>query len=267
MDISKPDPPSLTEPMFLVLVVLVLLASGCGTYRAAEPSPPGAQEARHFAETRERTLESGYLLFLPESYAPEGDTLWPLIVHLHGGGGRGADPERLRVYPLAARVDEEPDFPFVVLSPQCPPGRPGPLGDLWTEHAELVLAMIDRVVEEHRIDPDRIYLVGHSMGGYGTWYLGHRAPERFAALAPVAGPGATWWTYRIAEAGIPVWVFHGERDDAVPIAEAERMVAALEEAGGDVRFTRYPEGGHVLREPWQGDELYDWLLSHRRPGS
>jgi predicted peptidase len=129
----------------------------------------------------------------------------------------------------------------------------------------LMAPSIERVVAEHRIDPDRIHLLGHSMGGYGSWYLAHRAPERFASVVPISGTGAPWWTYRIAEAGIPAWVFHGEKDDAVPIAEAERMVTALEEAGGEVRFTRYPEGGHVLREPVEGDELFEWLLRQRRP--
>jgi predicted peptidase len=252
-----------------LVTAFALLAWGCGAHRGvAPPAPdvaPGVQAARHFTETRERTLESGYLLFLPEGYERDGDALWPLIVHLHGGGGRGDDPERLRIYPLAARVDREPDFPFAVLTPQCPAGRPGPLGDLWTEHADLVLAILERVVAEHRIDPDRIHLLGHSMGGYGSWYLAHRAPERFASVVPISGTGAPWWTYRIAEAGIPTWVFHGEKDDAVPIAEAERMVTALEEAGGEVRFTRYPEGGHVLREPVEGDELFEWLLRQRRP--
>lgn len=251
-------------------ILLTLLVGGCGPLPGAAPRP-GAQVVRHFVQPLERTLESDYLLFLPRGYERDGDELWPLIVHLHGGGGRGTDPERLRVYPLVERLDGEPDFPFAVLTPQCPPGRPGrpdsQLGDLWTEHADLVLAILDRVVAEHRIDPARVYLVGQSMGGYGTWYLAHRAPERFAAIAPVSGPGVTWWTYRIAEAGLPAWVFHGERDDAVPIAEAERMVAALESVGGDVRFTRYPEGGHALREPFEGDALFDWFLSHRKPGS
>lgn len=261
----------IASPLFLVFLALALGAGGCGAHPGpvssrAEPQP-GAQAARHFAQVQERTLEAPYLLFLPATYEATGEALWPMIVHLHGGGGRGTDPERLRVYPLVQRIDEEPGFPFVVLTPQCPLGRPGPFGDLWTEHAELVLATLDRVIAQHRIDPNRIYLLGHSMGGYGSWYLAHRAPERFAAIAPISGLGATWWTYRIAEAGIPVWVFHGEQDEVVPISEAERMVTALEEAGGEVRFTRYPDGGHVLREPIRGDALFEWLLSHRKRGS
>ncbi len=255
----------------LLIAVLVGWAGGCTepeetTDTASSPTTEqaGSQVALRFSQPQDRTLETNYLLFLPSSYAQDTERSWPLVVHLHGGGARGTDPEKLRAYPLVQRLDEEPDFPFVVVTPQCPPGRPGPLGDLWTEHSDLVLAILDEVVETHRIDPERIYLIGHSMGGYGAWYLGHRASERFAAIAPMSCPGVTWWAYRIAEADVPVWVFHGEDDEAVPIAESERMVATIRNAGGTVRFTRYPERGHVIREPFEGDELFEWLVTHRR---
>lgn len=256
------------------IVLIPVVAGGCGVEREVASSAPatdaavvgeaGSQVAARFSQRVEQSLESNYLLFLPRAYDESSEATWPLIVHLHGGGGRGTDPERLYNYPLVQRLDTEPDFPFAVVTPQCPPGRPGPLGDLWTEHSDLVLAILDEVVGSHRIDADRVYLLGHSMGGYGAWYLAHRAPERFAAVAPMSGPAVTWWAYRIAGARLPVWVFHGERDEAVPIAESERMVAALRDAGGEVQFTRYPEGGHAIREPFEGDALFDWLLSQRR---
>jgi len=249
-----------------LVVLLVLAAGGCRT-PVAHDARAGHQVVRSFSQSRDRTLETHYLLFLPKDYGREDGETWPLIVYLHGGGGRGTDPERLRIYPMIARLDEEPDFPFVVVTPQCPPGRDGPLGDLWTEHADLVLAILDEVLDDYRVDPDRVYLMGHSMGGYGTWYLAHRAPERFAAIAPMSGPGVAWWAYRIADARIPVWVFHGALDDAVPVAESEKMVSALRDLGDDVRFTRYPDKGHVYFEPFEGDELFDWFLSHRRSGS
>jgi predicted peptidase len=126
----------------------------------------------------------------------------------------------------------------------------------------MVDALIESVLAEHRIDPDRIVVMGHSMGGYGAYYLAHRYPKRFAAVVPIAAPGVAWWTYRPVE--VPFWVFHGEQDEAVPIAEAEKMVATLEEIGADVRFTRYPEGGHVLREPFDDEDLFAWLLEQRR---
>jgi predicted peptidase len=214
--------PSARRNLILLMAIAALAAAGCGPREREAASAAaatagaggraGSQVVQRFSARVERRLESNYLLFLPASYDEEAERSWPLILHLHGGGGRGTDPERLRRYPLVQRVEREPDFPFAVVTPQCPPGRPGPLGDTWTEHAELVLAILDEVLAENRIDEDRVYLVGHSMGGYGAWYLAHRAPERFAAVAPMSGPGVPWWTYRIAEAGLPVWVFHGELD-------------------------------------------------------
>lgn len=249
----------------LILCTLVLVLSACD--RATDAEPAGAasgQRAHVFRQTVTRTLEANYLLYLPKSYA-EDDRRWPLLVYLHGGGGVGDDVGRLAHYPLVRRLESEEDFPFVVVTPQCPEGERvghGPLGETWTEHAELVMALIDELLATHRLDRDRVVLVGHSMGGYGAWYLAHRYPDRFAAVAPMSGPGVAWWTYRPRD--VPFWVFHGARDEAVPVEESERMVEALEEIGGEVRFTRYPEGGHAIREPFDGDELYRWLLEQRQ---
>ena len=137
------------------------------------------------------------------------------------------------------------------------------MGDTWSEHAEMVDALIENVLAGYRIDPDRVVVMGHSMGGYGAYYLAHRYPWRFAAVVPIAAPGVTWWTYRPVD--VPFWVFHGEQDEVVPIAEAEKMVATLKEIGAEVRFTRYPESGHILREPFHDEELFAWLLEQRRP--
>ena len=252
--------------LLLAVVSLFLLAACAAKNSTAPPAEtdPGQHPLR-FETTVTKTLETNYLLYLPESYGDD-DRLWPLLVHLHGGGGVGDDVSRLSHYPLVERLEREPDFPFVVVTPQCPMGERmghGPIGDTWTEHADLVDALIDELLAGYRIDPDRVVLVGHSMGGYGAWYLAHRYPRRFAAVAPMSGPGVSWWTYRPRD--VPFWVFHGAQDEAVPVEESEEMVRTLEEIGGDVRFTRYPEGGHAIREPFDGDELYDWLLEQRRP--
>lgn len=252
---------SLRASLLLAAVAPVI---GAAQQPARTTSPPSGQHAHRFESTIEKRLETSYLLYLPESYGKD-DRRWPLLVYLHGGGGSGTEVERLARYPLVQRLEEEPDFPFVVVTPQCPAGLltgHGPMGDTWSEHADLVDALIEELLGAYRLDPDRVVLVGHSMGGYGAWYLAHRFPLRFAAVAPMSGPGVTWWTYRAK--GVPFWVFHGEQDEAVPIAESEAMVRALEEIGGNVRFTRYPDGGHAIREPFDGDELYDWLLEQRR---
>jgi predicted peptidase len=106
-----------------------------------------------------------YLLFLPGGYEKNISTHWPLILYLHGGSLRGTDVESVRKLGLPHKVETEPNFPFVVVSPQCPPG------EIWTD-VEALNALLDRVQNNYRIDADRIYVTGHSMGGRGALYLG-----------------------------------------------------------------------------------------------
>jgi predicted peptidase len=104
------------------------------------------------------------------------------------------------------------------------------------------------------------------MGGSGTWNLAAHYPERFAAVAPICGRGMTHWTWALLKT--PLWVFHGAKDDVVPIEESQRMVEALQKGGGNVKFTVYPDAGHdAWTQTYENEELYRWFLEHRRPGS
>lgn len=237
-------------------------ASTPSTKSVAEAGQPiTGQHPYVFERTLTRSVRAPYLLYFPESYGSD-ERLWPLLVHLHGGGGRGSDLSALEHYPMVQRLEKEPDFPFVVVSPQCPWGDVELGGETWSEHADVVAALIQDLIDRYAIDPDRVYLIGHSMGGYGTWYIAHRYPRLFAAIAPMCGPAVIWWAYRARN--IPTWVWHGALDDAVPVSESEKMVAFLRELGADVRFTRIEDGIHPIREPFDGDELFDWLLEQRR---
>ena len=123
--------------------------------------------------------------------------------------------------------------------------------------------LIPAVAGQYPIDEDRIYLTGISMGGYGTWMTAIHYPDRFAAIAPICGGGEPGEASALLD--VPVWTFHGAKDPVVPVSETEKMVQALKKAGGDVRFTLYPEGGHdVWTETYNNEELYTWLLSHTR---
>jgi len=113
-----------------------------------------------FGATIPHRAHLSHLVFVPASYATTPETHWPLILYLHGGSLRGDDVEWLRTVGLPHRLESEPDFPFVVVSPQCP------AGEIWTD-AEAIDALLDRVVYDYRIDPQRIYITGHSMGGRG----------------------------------------------------------------------------------------------------
>jgi predicted peptidase len=204
---------------------------------------------------QKRSLQ--YLLYLPEGYDAKSNKKWPLILFLHGSGERGDD---LKVVenngPPMLIARKKKKFPFIVVCPQCPNDS------RWSGlQLELLNALLDEVASGYRIDEQRIYLTGLSMGGFGTWRLAMAYPDRFAAIAPVCGGGDPDQAPEVAH--LPTWVFHGAKDDVVSIENSKRMVDALKKAGGNVKFTIYPDGGHdSWTETYNNPELYDWFLNH-----
>jgi predicted peptidase len=173
---------------------------------------------------------------------------------------------------LAEGVPLRPgDFPTpqpmagAVPDAELPFGAEGPPNG-WPRREQDLLAILDQALERHRIDPDRVYLTGLSYGGFGSWYLASRHPRRFAAVAPVVGWGHPALMAPLAETRMPIWVFAGGRDPAVPVRFFYAGLNELERLGHDgVRFTTHEDGGHdVWKRIYGGRDLYDWLLSHRR---
>ncbi|NNG22345.1 prolyl oligopeptidase family serine peptidase [Telluria aromaticivorans] len=196
-----------------------------------------------------------YLTFLPKSYSAKGEKV-PLIVFLHGSGERGSDLDKVKAWGPPAIVEKDPDFPFMVVSPQIPEGQ------WWDTY--LLKSMLDDVLKRYNVDPKRVYLTGISMGGYGAWDLAIKHPDYFAAVAPICGGGIARMAGRLKD--VPVWAFHGLKDEAVPEAESARMVDALRAQGGKVKYTVLPEAGHI--EAWvhaYGEAgLFDWFAQQRR---
>jgi predicted peptidase len=205
-----------------------------------------------------------YMLFVPRDYKADGEP-WPLMLFLHGYGEcSDTDLDRVKIHGPAKIVDSRPDFPFVLVTPQCPPFERDMklISTAWKP--EQLVQLLDHVSGKLNIDGARVYVTGLSMGGYGTWRLVAAHPERFAAAAPICGGGEP---EKMAEplTGVPIWAFHGALDEIVPLARSEEMVEAVRRAGGDVRLTVYPEVAHDSWVRTYGDEaVYDWLLSHRR---
>jgi predicted peptidase len=126
------------------------------------------------------------------------------------------------------------------------------------------MAMLDAALRQYNLDADRVYLTGLSQGGHGAWVLAARHPERWAAIAPICGYGDP---KAIAEPikSLPVWCFHGDGDQAVPVAQSQAIVAAIKAAGGEPKLTIYPGVGHNSWDKAYRDEpLADWFLEHRR---
>jgi predicted peptidase len=204
-----------------------------------------------------KNIRCNYLLFLPASYH-QSKKKWPLILFLHGSGERGDDLNLVKKHGLAKIVDQDPDFPFIVVSPQCPK-------DQWWS-TESLATLLDSLERKYRIDKRRICVTGLSLGGYATWQLAIEYPKRFAAIAPICGGSNPHLAGKIKH--LPVWVFHGAKDEAVPIEESRKMVSALRKVGAHVKLTVYPKAGHdSWTQTYENKRLYDWFLSQRQGDS
>jgi predicted peptidase len=236
--------------------------AGCST--SPRERAPHGQHAHRFQTTLEKTVAMQYLLFLPQDYSRQADRKWPAIVFLHGAGERGNEISLVSVHGPPKIVKERPDFPFVVISPQCAEGE--------TWDVEKLDVLLDEILGAYNVDPDRVYLTGLSMGGYGTWEWASSEPSRFAAAVPICGGGDPL-KVRLASgerrrrlSTLPIWAFHGARDSVVALTESERMIAAYREVGNDPRLTIYPEAQHDSWTPtYANPELYEWLLQQSRP--
>jgi predicted peptidase len=238
-----------------LLSLLILLGSISGGWS----SPAAHQQAYVFDATIPHRVRLSYLVFVPATYATTVEAHWPLILYLHGGSLRGDDVERLRTVGLPHKLESESDFPFIVVSPQCP------AGEIWTD-AAAINALLDRVLRDYRVDPQRVYITGHSMGGRGALYFASRLPSRFAAvlsLSPISP--ITDWARQLAR--IPLWLFHGTADASAPIAETKEVVQAIEAAGGHPRFNSLEGRDHFILDVYDRPDVYDWLLRQKQSAS
>lgn len=205
--------------------------------------------------TIQRSTTLNYLLWLPADYKKEKNKTFPLLIFLHGSGERGDILEKVKAHGPPSFVEQRPDFPFITVSPQCPENT------WWV--AEDLQVMLEQLKSKYRIDVDRIYLTGLSMGGFGTWTWAALYPEQFAAVAPVCGGGDIQFAQKLKNT--PVWAFHGESDPIVPAKRTIEMVEAVNAKGGSARMTIYPGVGHdSWVNAYNDAELYKWLLSHTK---
>jgi len=245
-----------------------------------------------------------YLLSVPPTYYEKADTKYPLILFLHGSGESSSNlelakkhgiPRLVQVYDnwKEGKVTKDdlldpgakskstvsikdssvkPTKPmnldcartvaenFITLTPQVDPAygygwKPASLG-----------ALLDAIEQTHRIDKDRIYVTGVSMGGFGTFNLAAAYPHRFAAIIPICGGASATVAETIKH--IPTWVFHGEKDDIVPLSRSQVIVDALKKVEGNVKFTTYPDADHdSWTETYNNLEIYKWLLEQKKQSS
>jgi acetyl esterase/lipase len=239
----------------------ILLA---GLYETSPNNPPmlrrtnyDARNAKWWFGLRDKlglTPKYNYLIDLPREYNDDTSKKWPLILFLHGGGLQGRDPEKIRLTGLA-QIDVAKNLPAIVLSPQLPWFEP------W--QPAILMKLIDDISAKYRVDTDRIYVTGLSLGGDATWDLAMNYPDRFAAIVPIAGEGDFDDAARIKD--IPTWTFEGLKDKIVNPDNVIGMVDALRKVGGHPHLTLYPDVGHNSWDPaYASDSLYTWLFAQKR---
>ena len=197
-----------------------------------------------------------YLLYLPSDYKTSTKR-YPVIFFLHGSGEKGNDLSFVHKLPLLKYAESHPDFPFIVIAPQCPEIH------RWSEQLVDINALLDDIIKQYRVDESRIYLTGLSMGGEGTWRLAMKYPQRFAAIAPLCGWADLRLAYKVKS--LPIWVFHGDKDDTVPFRQSEEIVDYLKKAGADIKFTVIPGASHdIWTQTYGSSTIYDWFLAHQK---
>ncbi|UII21986.1 prolyl oligopeptidase family serine peptidase [Fulvivirga ligni] len=242
-----------------------------------------AQESfdQYLAKTYHSEDDSlNYRILYPENFDENKE--YPLVLFLHGAGERGDHNQKQLFHGGQLFIDYQDEFPAIVVFPQCPTGGYWSNVNIKSENGKrtfhfddegnepptkslsLVMELLDSMVSLKFTNQQRVYVAGLSMGGMGTFELVSRKPDTFAAAIAICG-GDNPVSAKSYAGKVPFWIFHGRKDDIVPPENSEIMAEAIEQAGGEVKLTIYPEANHnswdsAFAEP----EFLPWLFSKQR---
>jgi len=229
---------------------------------------------RVFSSSQGNTIP--YRLFIPRDYNPE--IKYPLVLFYHGGGSVGSDnlaniegPSTLEW----AGPERQAKHPCFIVAPQIPGKGAGwekddlPFTKIMRLHIQTIHEILDALQNEFSIDTSRMYVTGLSMGGECTWVSLIERPDRFAAAVPICA-GDNFIELEPSEIGqkftqLPIWIFHGDADSVIPVDISRRLVKALQNAGGNPKYTEYPRIGHASWEiAYRDPELIEWLFAQSK---
>jgi predicted esterase len=202
----------------------------------------------------------GYLLYLPEGYEDDPGQIWPLIIFLHGSGDRGDNLLLLAKASPFMMIREQGPLPFIIIAPLLKVSE-----HYWSFPESYMDGVLEKALADYRVDQKRIYVTGLSLGGEATYRFALHRPDMFAAVAPLAAYLSSPPSMESIK-DLPVWAIHGADDTVVSLSAAQQPVDALEQAGGNVRFTVLEGHDHdVWTDTYSAPQFYDWLLQHQRP--
>ena len=193
-----------------------------------------------------------YVIRYPDGY--DGEKKYPVLIYLHGAGGRGENIDVIRNHKVFLLTEKHMDLEFITVAPQC-------YANTWFDIFEQLQAFIKMIYSSNFCDKERVYLMGASMGGYGTWQMAMSLPELFAAIVPICGGGMYWNTPRLKD--VPVWAFHGDSDPVVLPRESEQLVFRVNQCLGKAKLTMYENTEHdAWTATFNNREVFEWLLAH-----
>jgi len=231
----------------MIIRVLLFLALSASSILAT----PGKQLERSLRIDEETSVP--YLQYLPQEF--DSSKKWPLLLFLHGRGESNGPLSGLKKWGPCRLIEEGRNFPFIIISPQCPKTA------WWSNEDQQVLLekLLAHLQKTLPIDQSRLYLTGLSMGGFGSWELAARNPNTFAAVMPICGGGNTKDGPKLVDT--PVWAWHGTADKIIPVGKSTDMVLAIKRAGGTkIKFTRLIGVGHVSWPMVYNDpKVWEWL--------
>tara|TARA_B100001173_G_scaffold157293_1_gene136240 strand:+ start:191 stop:862 length:672 start_codon:yes stop_codon:yes gene_type:complete len=198
-----------------------------------------------------------YHIYYPDNYY-DSDTIFPLVLFLHGAGERGNDLSLVEKHGIPKMINSGEDFPFITVAPQCPKNQ------WWSEplYVKTLILLVEDIIRSNKIDIGRIYATGLSMGGYGTLAIAKERPDLFSAIIPVCGGMDTTDIERLKD--IPIWLFHGDEDKVVPVENSELIYDLLKPMNPDIKITIYKGVNHNSWDMTYNDKkIYDWILKYK----
>jgi predicted peptidase len=296
--LARVDKPCYPLPLMKILPFLlcVVVVAAPGQNDRRNTRNKGAAVSDAVIEAYEPGSFHGmpYRLLLPEAYAPS--IRYPLILSLHGRAGIGddnrssfrgwtqtfVDPDWREQYPCIVLVPQSWDswLAYNERAPKWVPGKTNLTSEAWEQwYAErgypsdqvstgsltLAYLLVDEIARQYSVDVDRVYVLGHSMGGFGSWNAIWHDPGRFAAAIPSAG-GLPPWRDPAKFKGVPVWAFHGDADPAVPVAFTREIFERIKAVGGNLKYTELGGVKHNASQfafAYQGDAAENNGITHR----